>query len=167
MKELAPKQIFLNEIKNKISSGDWGVEEIESLEENHVKYHLNYDDIGMLLVHSYSYVYSLVYEDGTLSQLELKNLQEFNTLVLNNNYPANKLNREELKFKIRSLVKVFEANNVLEENLNLKDTLQNQEILENSQEIENQKKVKEENRKKDFKKIFYWTRPKLTPYSNY
>lgn len=165
MKELAPKQIFLNEIKKKISTGKWDLEDIESLENNHVKYHLNYNDIGLLLVDVYRYVYSMVYEDGHLSQLELENLKQFNTLILTNNYPSTRVHREDLKFRIRSLVKVFEVNNVLEEDLILKQGLEERAALINNRELESENKLKEENRKKDFKKIFYWTRPKLTPYS--
>lgn len=147
MKELNKKQVFINEIKKNISNNKWGLKEVEILENNHVKFHLNYDDIGGLLAYTYKHAYNLFYEDGVLSPIEHINLKKLDDLVINNYYPQNRFQRDEMKMQIRLLINTFQKNNIREEQLDFQQDLEEEQV------------------RKNFKKIFYWTRPKLTPYS--
>ncbi len=150
MKELTPKQKFIDEISKKIENGDWGLEEIEHLEENKIKYHLNYEDIGLFLMVAYDYVYNLAIENGEISGLEMNNLIAFKKAMVGV-MPKNKEQRMALKFQINQLVKKFEKEHSFENNLE----------SENKQEVI----------KKKVKSLYYlpsWLRkPKFTPYSSY
>lgn len=151
MKELTPKQKFIEEINKKIKNGDWGLEEINHLEENKIKYHLNYEDIGYFLNIAYDYVYNMALENGEISDLEMNNLISFKKTMANV-IPTNREQRIALRFQINQLVKRFEVDHVFEQKLDL----------------ENEKK---ELMKKKVKSLYYlppWLRkPKLTPYSSY
>lgn len=151
MKELTPKQKFIEEISKKIKNGDWGLEEINHLEENKIKYHLNYEDIGYFLDMAYVYVYNMALEDGEISALEMNELINFKKTMINT-IPTNKEERLALKFQIGQLVKRFEKEHVFEQNLDLENS--NQELM-----------------KKKVKSLYYlppWLRkPKFTPYSSY
>ena len=108
------KEVFLAGIKERIKDGRWGLDEVEYLQENHPKYHLNYDDIGTLLMDAYQYTYYLALEDGVVDELELDQLTQIKKLTMSP-IPQNKAQREDLKFQIRFLVRKIEELNFVHE----------------------------------------------------
>ncbi len=151
MKELTPKQKFIEEISKKLKNGDWGLEEVNHLEENKIKYHLNYEDIGYFLTVTYNYVYGLALENGEISDLEMANLLTLKN-TLSTAIPENKEQRIALKMQITELVKKFKKDQIMEHHL---------ELESNKIELMKQK----------VKSLYYlppWLRtPKLTPYNSY
>lgn len=147
------KEDFLAGVTARIENGSWGLDEVEYLQENHSKYHLNYDDIGTLLQAVYTYTYGMAMEDGIVNQLENDELAQIQKLRLAP-APQNKVQRDNLKLQIMFLVKRFEIVNSLQE----KVQLENQIIQEKALEPE---PVKER-----VNSLYYkYPKPKLTPYT--
>jgi hypothetical protein len=149
------KEEFLGGVQDRIKNGHWGLDEIEYLLENHSKYHLNYDDIGVLLNDVYKYTYYMALEDGVMDQLEVDQLTQINKLIMAP-VPQNKAQREELKFQIRFMARKIEQVHAIHE-----------KVLE-QEHAQYEPQPEPEPMKERVNKVYYKSpRPKLTPYTYY
>jgi len=147
------KEDFIIGVVDRLKDGRWGVNEIDYLNENHSRYHLNYEDIGMLLVYAYKYAYTMAMEDGVVTQLEQDQLNQINLMYNYSYLPKSRYEREALKVKILVLTRQYEKTNTVQENIILEDHYKQENEIKN-----------------EVKSIYYksrYPRPKLTPYSNY
>ncbi|NCP98407.1 hypothetical protein GW796_00840 [archaeon] len=147
------KEDFIIGVVDRLKDGRWGVNEIDYLNENHSRYHLNYEDIGMLLVYAYKYAYTMAMEDGVVTQLEQDQLNQINLMYNYSYLPKSRYEREALKVKILVLTRQYEKTNTVQESIILEDHYKQENEIKN-----------------EVKSIYYksrYPRPKLTPYSNY
>jgi len=146
------KEDFVNSILEKIDNGELGLNEIEYLNENHLKYHLTYEDISNFLLHLYEYVYTMAMEDGIITELEQKQLAEIKNFPIHP-MPKNRFERDLLKTKILTLVKRIEKTNSAQEEIELENDLAEEMTL---------KQKYSENTKEKINKLYY--KNYLTPY---
>lgn len=154
------KEDFLNGVKNRIKNGSWGLEELNYLQDNHPKYHLNYEDIGNLLNDAFQYTYQLALEDGVMNQLEADQLAQIQKLAMAP-IPQNRMQRDALKHQIMFLVNRIEFTHALQERAQLDATIEEQ--VEVPPPTPQKEPVKER-----VNSVYYKTpRPKLTPYNSW
>lgn len=185
------KEDFLKGIKQRINDGSWGLDELSYLLDNNMKYHLNYEDIGVLLKDAFIYTYALAMEDGVLNELENDQLANFQRLAMEP-VPKNRAQRQDIRNQIIFLTRRFELTHGIQENLqqqpkpNLKpkpipvkkaavlapvlnpNIVPKNKELEENLENEFEPEPEPETVKERVNNVYYkYPRPKLTPYNYY
>lgn len=112
------KEAFMEKVLEKVKSNEWGLEELEYLNENHSNYQLKCEDIGFLLLQAYRYSYQLAIEDGVVTPDEQKVLSDINVMFMQH-IPTSRQERDLVKAKIFALTKSFDRGYKPKEQANL------------------------------------------------
>lgn len=147
--KLNKRKEFKNMVSEKFLTGEWGLDELTVLKENRFKYNFSLEDVGFFLVQIYQYTYCMAMEDGFISNLERSQLNEIN-MAYNQFLPKNIYEKNALMTKISNLVKSYEKTNAIHE----------------ADELVDNKYSAKEKVNNGYKKP-YFSKMKLTPYSNY
>jgi len=150
-------QLFNQEVAKKIHTGEWGLNEINFLQENKQKYHLTHANISYYLQELYRYTYTLAMQDGLISQSEQHLLSLIRTHLSSPHMPTNRFGLEHLKLRIETA-----------QTHCLKHRPDYQEQFQHKYEHENQMQQEITSTYNNSPTPKYgYARPKLTPYSQY
>ncbi len=111
------KEDFMEKVLEKVKSNEWGLEELEYLNQNHSNYHLKCEDIGFLLLQAYRHSYQMAIEDGVVTDAEQKVLSDINVMFMQH-IPTSKSERDFVKAKIFALTRSFDKGYKPKEQLN-------------------------------------------------
>lgn len=151
---MSPKEYFNHLALERINSGQWGLQQIEYLQQNKKEYNLGAEDINLYILHIYRYTYNMAMQDGQVDQEELEYLSRIKALYNHQNPPKTAASITALKLHINAISRNFVNNH-------------NQDIKDEEELKAKEKKMKEEAERVYKKPLPTYPTPKLTPYSNF
>lgn len=151
---LSTKEIFNDEVLERINNGTWGLKNIKFLQVHKEDYNLTYEDINLYILHIYRYTYNMAMLDGELQPDEIVYLNNIKRLYNHNNPPKNFQDVKAMKSHINALTQNFKHNQTIKNTNNSK------------YDLEEEHKLEEESNKVYKKPLPKYPRPKLTPYNS-
>lgn len=104
------KELFTDEVLERINSGKWGLKHIEYLYQHQDKYGLDSTEINLYVLHVYRYTYNQAMIDGQIDPDEMSYLNQIKQLYNHNNPPKTISEVMTMKNHIHALTQGFKYN---------------------------------------------------------
>lgn len=151
---MSPKEYFNHLALERINSGQWGLQQVEYLQQNRKEYNLDFNDINLYILHVYRYTYNMAMQDGYINEEEQDYLQHIKLLYNHHNPPRNAAAVAAIKTHITAIAKNFISNH-------------NTDAIEEAERLRKEEQMRQEAANVYKKPVPRHPTPKLTPYSNF